>query len=271
MRGADRVILIALPVAALLAGFWFLVISPKREEANELQASIETLQASIDQNEQQIATAEAARADFPRNYAQLVKLGSAVPEDDDQATLIHDLAELGSKNDVEFREFELVPGSETPAPTPAPTPTASAADESEERVDNAISEEPAIATEADVATLPIGASAGPAGLPIMPYQFKFLGNFFHVADFFADLDERVSTRKGKPVVDGRLLTVNGFALTGDSRSGFPSVEANFSVTTFIVPPEQGLAAGATPAGPDPSGIPGAEATPVAAPASEVSP
>jgi hypothetical protein len=40
-------------------------------------------------------------------------------------------------------------------------------------------------------------------------------------------------------------------------SGFPNVEANFSVTTYIVPPEQGIAAGATPAGPAPVADPAA--------------
>ena len=51
------------------------------------------------------------------------------------------------------------------------------------------------------------------------------------------------------------MTIDGFSLTGDPLTGFPRVKANFAVTTYIVPPEQGLSAGATPAGPAPAGAP----------------
>ena len=48
MRSNDRVILIVLPLLALCAGFWFLLIAPKREEASGLQTDIDATQASID-------------------------------------------------------------------------------------------------------------------------------------------------------------------------------------------------------------------------------
>ena len=76
----------------------------------------------------------------------------------------------------------------------------------------------------------------------------------------------MTTESGKPVVHGRLMTIDGFSLTGDPFTGFPAVEANFAVTTYIVPAEQGLAAGATPAGPAPiaSGSPSTVSTPTPA-------
>ena len=45
------------------------------------------------------------------------------------------------------------------------------------------------------------------------------------------------------------MTIDGFSLTGDPLRGFPRVQADFSVTTYLVPPEQGISAGATPGGP----------------------
>lgn len=268
MRRNDRVILIVLPLLALAAAFWFLLISPKRDEGAQLQDDIDSSRAALEEAQNQIAVAEEARSAFAKNYAELVELGRAVPEDDDQSTLVYDMAELGDDNELDFRSFIVVPGSGEPPPAPAPEPTASAADESEERVDAAAAEAtptttPAPATEASAATLPIGASVGPAGLPVTPYEFKYTGNFFDVANFLEDVDATVTTESGKPVVHGRLMTVDGFALVGDQLTSFPTVEANFAITTYIVPPGEGITGGATPAGPAPA--PAGTPTPVSAP------
>jgi hypothetical protein len=257
MRRNDRVILLVLPLLALAAAFWFLLISPKRDEATQLQADIDASAAALEAAESQIAVAEDARDAFPKNYGELVKLGRAVPEDDDQSTLVYDMAEMGDKNQLDFRSFIVAPGSGETPPTPAPEPTASAADESEARVDAAAAEPTAVATpapptEAAAATLPIGATIGPAGLPVTSYEFKYTGNFFDVAHFLEDVDDRVKTQDGRPVVHGRLMTVDGFALVGDQFTGFPTIEANFAITTYIVPPGEGITGGATPAGPAPA-------------------
>ncbi len=122
MRGNDRLILIGLPLVALGLAFWFLLISPKREQAAELQTQIEATQAEIDAARSEIGLAEQARDEFPRNYGELVKLGRAVPEDDDQATLVYEMSELGAKNALDFRSFKVVQGAATPAAAPTARP-----------------------------------------------------------------------------------------------------------------------------------------------------
>jgi hypothetical protein len=47
------------------------------------------------------------------------------------------------------------------------------------------------------------------------------------------------------------MTIDGFALTGDPKKGFPSLTARLAVTTYLTPPGEGLANGATPAAPAP--------------------
>ena len=103
-------------------------------------------------------------------------------------------------------------------------------------------------TEAAASLLPLGATIGPAGLGVMPYDLTFSGNFFHVADFIRGIDSLVHTGKGVGV-DGRLVTLNGFALNAQTPPGFPDLNATFSVTTYLIPPSQGVTAGATPAAP----------------------
>ena len=47
---------------------------------------------------------------------------------------------------------------------------------------------------------------------------------------------------------GRLITIDRIVL-GASRDGFPKVHADITATAFVVPPDEGLTGGATPAGP----------------------
>lgn len=263
MGGNQRnLILVALPLFALVVGFYLLVVSPKREQATELQDQIDGLESSIQASESQIASAEAARVAFADTYGELVTLGRAVPDDADQATLVYDLAGLGKQNEVEFRRFEVLEGGGQ-AVAPAPPPPPPEGDEGGEQPADPATATPAVATEATAAALPIGATVGAAGLPVTHYEFSFLGNFFDMASFFADIDSNVTTSADDlPKVSGRLMTIDGFSLTGDTISGFPDIEANFAVTTYLVPQNEGVVVGATPAGPAPAGsTPGA--TPVA--------
>ncbi len=282
MKGTDRTILFALPLIALAIGFYLLVLSPKQNEAGELQDKIDSLNSEITLAESEISTAESARAAFSKNYADIVKLGTAVPEDDDQATLISDLNEMGANNDLDFQSFQIsddAAATEAPA-APAPTETSSSTDTTTETSSTTTdSTTTAAATETAAATLPIGAAVGPAGLPITPYTLNYTGGFFDMAGLFADLDDRVkvSDDGGNPVAHGRLMTVDGFAMSADPVKGFPSVAAQIAVTTYMVPADQGIAAGATPAGPAPVGSPDAPVTvsdssaTTAAPTAAVSP
>ena len=250
MQGTDQKIIFALPVVALLVAFWVFAISPKLSEKSDLQAQIDTLNSSIDANEAQIAAAESARDNFPRDYARLIRLGRAVPEGSDQATFVYEISQLGRQNDLVFQDFELLAaGSADAAPpiTPADASTTSGGASSDPAA-------AAIATEAAAAVLPIGSGVGPAGLPVMPYGVTFRGSFFDIADFLADLDSTVETGSGVSGAKarGRLMTIDSFALTINSALGFPSMDADLALTTYITPAEQGLAAGATPAGPAPA-------------------
>ena len=98
---------------------------------------------------------------------------------------------------------------------------------------------PAPPTEVAASLLPLGATIGPAGLGVMPYDLIFTGSFSHVADFIKGIDALVHTSNAKVEVDGRLITLDGFALNA-ANSGFPNLEATFAVTTYLVPPGQGV-------------------------------
>jgi Tfp pilus assembly protein PilO len=256
MKSSDRAILAGLVVAGLIAAFWFVLLSPKREEASKLEDDVAALQQSVNEQEQLVAAAEQAREDFNANYRRLVVLGKAVPEDEDTSSLFVQLGKLAADSGVEFDTIVLN-ASGTGAPAPASAAAETTVDGAAPPESSSEGEEPASApapvstepTEAAAAGLPIGATVGPAGLPVMPYTVGLRGSFFELADFLAGVDRLVHSRHGRDVVDGRLVTIDGFGLAGDPEDGFKTLTASLAVTTFVTPADQGLTAGATPAGP----------------------
>ena len=251
MKATDRSILIGVALLGLLAAFWFLVAAPKRERLSGLDEQVAALQSEVETQESLVANADEARKSFPSDYHSLVVLGKAVPADDDAASLIDQTNTLAQRSGIEFRGLELTQSGEA-APTEPPPAAETTADGSQ---DDTSASEPATtpaavpATEAAAAELPIGASVGSAGLPVMPYDFDFRGDFFQIADFMGRLDDMVRVESKDMGVDGRLLTIDSFTLSGDKADGFPLLDATLHVTSFVAPADEGATAGATPAAP----------------------
>jgi len=262
MSSSNRLIVAILVVAAVAVGFWMLLLAPKREEAEKLSGEVDSLNVSLVEAQGRAAEAVAARRDFPADYRQLVVLGQAVPASDETASLLVELNQVATDSKVDFEGFQLASegGAEAAEGTvPAPSTEAATA-ESSSAVPAAATVPP---TEAAAALTPLGATVGPAGLAVMPYSLTFTGSFFEIADFIAEIDSLVHTGEASVEVEGRLMTIDGFALSPEEKDGGDSsqLSATFSVTTYLVPPDQGVTAGATPAAPAPE---------TAAPASESS-
>lgn len=252
MTSTNRVIVAALAVVVLAIAFWMLLLGPKRDEASKLGAQVEEVTTSLAQHQAEAAQALEARQEFARDYQYLVVLGTAVPGDDDTASLLVQLNSVAEKADVNFRRLTLDAGEGEAAPAPAAAAPAPETPSAEAPAPEASAGTPASLTsptEVAASTLPLGTAIGPAGLGVMPYTLTFDGQFFQIADFIKGLDSLVKTQNAKVSVDGRLITINGFSLVADPSSGFPALEATFSVTTYLTPPEQGVTAGATPEAP----------------------
>jgi Tfp pilus assembly protein PilO len=270
MKTSDRQILAGIGLVGLVAVFWFLVIAPKREEASKLNTEVTELRATVEQTEADATAGEQAQKDFPTNYRRLVALGKAVPADADTPSLLRQVQALSERSNVDFRSINLESsgGGTTPA-APAPTTTAppAPAEGDTSTTDTASTDTAATdatatapASEASAALLPIGATVGTAGLPVMPYTLEFEGGFFDIADFFGQLDGMVRANNQKVAVTGRLLTIDGFELA-PGPSGFPDLTATVATTSYLTPSDQGLAAGATPSAPAPVADPAAAVPP----------
>jgi Tfp pilus assembly protein PilO len=250
---STRTLVAIMIVAALAIAFWVLLLSPKQKEVSTLGKESEELQTTLATAQGEVAAGEAARRAFSDNYQQLVVLGKAVPASDESASLLIQLNGVAKRSKVKFESLQAGTVSESAAPAeesePAPEPAPAAGEEG--AAPEAAAEPTTVApTEAASALSPLGASIGPAGLNILPYNLTFSGNFFQVADFIDGIDSLIHTNNSSLAVDGRLITLDGFSLAGDTNKGFPSLEANFSVTTYLVPPDEGIVGGASPTEPE---------------------
>ncbi|UJA20282.1 hypothetical protein HJD18_08720 [Thermoleophilia bacterium SCSIO 60948] len=243
MKSSDKMILLGLAIVAALAGVWFLVIAPKRDEVAKLDDEIATLEQSVSEQEALASQAEAAEADFDEAYSAMVRLGKAVPADSDTASLIDQVEGISSRARTDFLSLTLTTEGDASATAAAPAPTPT---------DGTVP-----ATESSVALQPLGAQVGPAGLMTMPYDLTFEGDFFGLSKFFAGLDGLVHVdnqgqlvTRGSQAARGRLLTIDGFSLSLNEEGGASDLlSANVSLTSYLTPPDQGATAGATGAGP----------------------
>jgi len=233
MTGSRKILVGLLALVAVVGGFWYLALAPKAQESERLRGEAQAVQASVAQTRARIATLKSAQGRYATNYASVARLGKAVPADDDMRSLIVQIDSAARRSGVEFSTIELT-GAAAAATGAAPAaPTTGVA-----------------ASQVAAATLPPGATVGPAGLPTMPFSFKFDGTFFTLSDFFARLDRFVKADGQQIDVTGRLLAVDGFSLE-PGQDGFPSVVASIGATAYLVPKEQGTMGGATPTGPTP--------------------
>lgn len=237
MTRRDRIVVGVIALAAVLAGFWFLVLAPRREEAGRLSDQIAEQQERLTAAQARAQAAETAKARYEADYAAVAKLGQAVPADDDVPSLVYQLDTAADRTRIDFRSLKLSSNSGnggTGGGAAASGPAAPGAG--------------APATAAAAAQLPPGASVGPAGFPTMPFSFVFDGSFFDMQRFLDRVTAFTRVRANDVRVRGRLLTIDEISLAA-GRKGFPQVSATVQATAYVLPAGESVTNGATPAGP----------------------
>lgn len=221
----NRTLLIAVvATAAAIAAFWFLALAPKRQEAADLAGQVSKKKTELQTAKTTLAGYEKSKAGYGKNYATVVRLGKAVPEDDDVRSLLVQLDADADGTNVDFRTIQV--GGTTVA-APATDPSAAATG----------------------ATPPPGAVAvGSAGFSAMPFTFSFRGTYTNLSQFLSRMEKFVTLRNEQVNVTGRLLRLESIDLQVD-QAGFPRIRAQIGASSYLVPATQGLTAGATPSGP----------------------
>ena len=243
MTRRNSILLVAVAVVAVVAAYWMLVLTPKREEAAKLDKQITAKQTALAAAEAEVADYEKARENYRANYSMVARLGKAVPVDDDVRSLMVQINAAAGHSGVDFRTINVAGSGAAAAAAPSGT---------------------AKGATTTAAPPPGATTVGTAGFSTMPFAFRFQGSFFELGKFFNRLDKFVAVRNRGLDVTGRLLLLNSITLTPDATKGFPMLSADVSANSYLLPPTEGLTAGATAAGPAGSGTaaaPAASATP----------
>jgi len=128
MTNRDRLLIGAMACLVAVAGFWFLALKPKRADAAAASARVAEAQTKLTAANQALASATTARASFETDYATAARLGKAVPDDDDAASLVFQLESAARKAHIDFRSLTVGGATATaPSPTGGTTPSTTTA------------------------------------------------------------------------------------------------------------------------------------------------
>jgi hypothetical protein len=294
----DRFILAGVAALGVVAAFWILVLNPKLGELSDAKEQLAGAQSTLDEAKATATQYAQARLEFPDAYAEITRIGKAVPPHTDQTSLVYQLEQAADRADVKFTNLTLDSGeggaaAAAPAPAPAAPPAgseggatgatgatgstgatgapAAATAAPAEAVTPTPTEELLGSVPADAvatAAVPTGSTTGAASLRVMHFTLDFKGSFFRLEDFLREIKRMTWSRNKELSISGRLVSVD--AIEFDSTGKHVKINA----TTYLLPSTQGLFAGATPVGPAGVGQPGAQAAsgtaaPTAPPAATV--
>jgi len=281
----DRKILLFILPVLILGAYWFLLLAPKREEANTAAQELTVQEQRRDDARLQAASLADARTDFAADYAEIVRLGKAVPTGVDMPTILVQLDDAARGTDIKFTRItaqereaaaEAAPATASTPADAGGTPAQSGPGAAAESAGNATATanasssaseqsgvDPADAQTSQSASdgaLPVGGGAAPAGttaatpgaavpgLESVGLELEFTGNFLDLSDFFHRIKRYVEVDGERIDVRGRLLTVEGISFESEPDL-FPRIRATLTTTAYLAPQLQGATAGATPSGP----------------------
>ena len=202
-----------------VSGSWSSGPSATRPPRSPTQVTQE--RARLDQATAGLAAAEAAKARYGDDYATVARLGKAVTEQDDVASLVYQIESVAKANKIDFRSIKLESaGAAAAAPQPAAQPPVSQVAQAGTNAKEGSSADPAPAgrdarrrrardAPLGVAGLPPGAAVGPAGFPLMPFTLQLRGQLLPDGGLPA-LARRVHPGQGRgdqrprPPADDRL-------------------------------------------------------------------
>jgi hypothetical protein len=216
---SPKILLPALAAVVAVAAFYFMLLSPKRDEAVKLDTDIAAQQVKLDQSRAQVTQYEKAQANYKANYTTLTRLGKAVPADDDVRSLLVQINNAATRSKVDFHAISIGAPATTPKDGPAGTGLAP-----------------------PPGTVPVGS----AGFSAMPFSFGFEGSFFRLSDFFNRLDDFVTVTNKDIDVTGRLLLLGSISVT--PQEDLKHMTALIGAASYLVPAAQGIE-GATPTSP----------------------
>jgi Tfp pilus assembly protein PilO len=262
----DKKIVVLLLPLVLVGAFWFLLLKPKRHEAAKLSDQVTQAQEARDAAVAQANQLQAAKSKYASQYAEMVRLGKALPTAVDMPSLLVQLNAAAKGTGIQFGAITVgqraaaapITSNTLPNSTGSGAATAFGAAVQKARAANAA--ESSSAAQSSAASNAVGTTGatGPAGassasgatstaptLDEVPLSFKFGGSFTDLADFFHQLKRFVHVANDRINVQGRLITIDSLKFTA---TAFPDLEADVNATVYLTPKNDVASAAAASTG-----------------------
>src|SRR3954454_23530100 len=259
--------MILLPIVVLIA-YWFLILSPKRDDLKTARDAQHQAEDARDQAVAQAAQLEKSRQTFAADYAAVVRLGKAIPETVDAPSLLVQLDRASHGTHIDFDSVTFGARAQATAPAvtttsatqgaaqpngnaaaggaPAETGPGGAAEsagnavnsgnQASDSVDQASSggattTSTTTTTSPATGTTPAPASTTSATLDTVALTFNFNGSYFDLADFFHRLKRFVYVANNDIFVRGRLISIDTLTFApGAAATGGSSASGRLTAT-----------------------------------------
>lgn len=301
MTERDKRLMLAVVGLVILGGCWLLMIGPKLSAANSASQQRDDAAKALADAKAAATGGEQQKKEFRVSYAQLVRLGKAVPSANDDISLVVQMHDLANASGIEMVKLGIVEGASAAslpggaAATPQPTTcdsgasgasgstgasgatgataasgvgqtvqdARSGADRGSADANRAGASDAGATVSCATAPTATDLAAAGAGLELDSFDLTFEGSFFDLHRYLSKMYDLVDNRNGRIRSKGRLLQISKVDL---KVKGFPKLEAVISVTGYRLPSEVSPTAGATPSGPAPATTPTADGAPSPPPA-----
>jgi Tfp pilus assembly protein PilO len=232
LRDRDKKLLMVIVPAILVAVYWMLVLSPKREAASKAGKDLSAAQQKRDESVGRAGQLTQARANYASDYETVVRLGKAIPATVDMPSLLLQLDRASRGTGIDFtrikageRQSASSPSSGSATPASGGPPAAGGASSG------------ASGSTASSSSSPSGAPAPPAAAGGQPAQSgagqaaEKAGDAASTANSASSAAAGTSTETNTPTSQsgGKGLPVGGgdtsAAATGASQgSGVPGLD-----------------------------------------------
>ncbi|MBE2316615.1 hypothetical protein DVA67_011555 [Solirubrobacter sp. CPCC 204708] len=211
MSRTYKMLLVAVVALLAVGGYWKMALAPKRAQVADLDEQIAVAQAQLAQSQALVSTYRGAQKAYKVNYETVVRLGKAVPTDDDTRSLLVQLDTSAKRAGVDFDTVNVNGGGGSSSSTEA-------------------------------STTPGAVNAG--AFSAMPFAFGFTGTFASLGDFLARMERFVTLKGDKIEVNGRLVRIENLTLA-PAESGWPGLQAQVGASAYIVPETTDVNGGTT--------------------------
>jgi len=168
------VTLTVLGALMILAAGWFLLVSPKKGEAADLQDQAAQQVSANSVLETQLQVLRAQAKELPKKQAELARVAAKIPDNPSLPTLIRAITAASTSAGVEF--VSVTPGPPAATVAAAPVAPVAPADPAAAAAPGTV---PAVAPAAD----------GSAGtLASIPVALNVIGDYFEIEQFIANLE-----------------------------------------------------------------------------------